>query len=449
MGGEAVAVALPFAIALLASHRRPWVAVGILLVAGLYLAVTRARGAWLGGAAGVAAFLAVRRPAVPRRAWLVLAPLGAGVVVAALLPGRWQARDANDTKRFEPGARVVMDALDPRSPVARTRLGLWRRTLAMYGAHPLSGVGPGNFSVLFPLYAEPGAAADQVMSATMVPRRPHNEPLERLAETGPLGLAAFVWLFSAAFGAGLATGRTARGQAAAEGAIGDLDAAGAGAGGAAACLGCGLTAFPLAMPATALLFGVSLGVLDAVAPRAAAIGQASGDADAPRSLPPARSAAAQVLAAVVMMSAVLLAGGVFVSAYLRGQARLLAGPVGDRPADVPAALTALARATHVPRLDSARFDIALRASQLALRIDRGAFALEAANRALALEPYSPHAWAARAGAELALRDLGPAAADAARAMQLFLDLPSARATLEAIRRLETVRRDGDAAVIHD
>ena len=87
---------------------------------------------------------------------------------------------------------MVLDALDPASSVARTRLGLWRRTLAVYREHPLSGVGPGNFAVLFPLHAEPGAAADGVMSATMVPRRPHNELLERLAETGPLGLAAFV-----------------------------------------------------------------------------------------------------------------------------------------------------------------------------------------------------------------------------------------------------------------
>jgi hypothetical protein len=34
-------------------------------------------------------------------------------------------------------------------------------------------------------------------------------------------------------------------------------------------------------------------------------------------------------------------------------------------------------------------------------------------------------------------------------MRLFLDLPSARATLEAVRGLETMRRDRDAAVIHD
>ena len=83
--------------------------------------------------------------------------------------------------------------------------------------------------VLFPLYAEPSAAADGVMSATMVPRRAHNELLERLAETGPLGLAALVALFVTAFGAALAARgrRGARGPAASPSA--DVDAASAAA----------------------------------------------------------------------------------------------------------------------------------------------------------------------------------------------------------------------------
>src|SRR5204862_8212082 len=156
-------------------------------------------------------------------------------------------------------------ARDPASPVVRTRLGLWRRTRALYREHPLAGIGPGNFPVMFPLHAEPHAAADGVMSATMVPRRPHNEVLERLAESGPLGLAAFLAVFAAAIATALSAARAARGRAAPEAGMGELDAASAAAGAVAACFGCGLTAFPLAMPATALLFGVSLGVLDAVA----------------------------------------------------------------------------------------------------------------------------------------------------------------------------------------
>jgi O-antigen ligase len=452
MGGEAVAMALPFLLAVLAGSRPPWRAAAhgdsqaqsagrfwaaacLLLVSLLYLAVTRARGAWIGGAAGVAAFLAVRRPAVSRRTLLILFPAAAAVLVAVLLPGRWQARDSLDVKRYEPAARVVMDAVNPESSVVRTRLGLWRRTLALYRAHPLMGVGPGNFSVLFPLYAEPSAAADGVMSATMVARRPHNELLERLAETGPLGLAALATLVAVACTTALAIARAERGESIEPGAVGAPDAAAAGAGGVMACIGCGLTAFPLAMPATALLFGVSLGVLDAVSP--ARRGGAPAGTPAPR--PRSAVIATGGLAAALVAGAAWLSFGVFSSSYWRGQARTAAAG-GDRAPDLPAALAFLDRAARAPRLDYARFDIALRTSQLAARIDRGPTALAAADRALALEPSSPHALAARAAAELSLGREALAADDAERALRLFLDLPSARTTLQAVRKLELTRQ---------
>ena len=456
MAGEAIALSLPFGFATVAQlrhsrFRSAW-AIGSLLAQLLFLAVTRARGAWIGGALGIAVFLLVRRPALTRRTRVLLVPVVALVLVAALLPGRWRPHDANDTKRYESGSRVVLDALDPASPVARTRLGLWRRTLAMYEEHPLAGVGPGNFSVTFPLHAEPGAAADGVMSATMVPRRPHNELLERLAETGPLGLAAFAALFVTAIASATAEARASRGRGASDDSVADVDAAAAAAGGVAACLGCGLTAFPLAMPATALLFGVSLGVIDALAPAVAT--------PAPRGWPRAAVLAAAGVGVALVAAGGWLSYGMLASSYWRGQARaaLARGGQGhgqgqgqgegqgDRQGDgdPAAALACLERAARAPRLDAARFDIALRASQVALRIDRGAPALEAADRALAIEPYSPHAWAARAAAKLSLGDETQAALDATRAMKLFFDLPSAQTTLKTVRKLEAVR--GTAAV---
>ena len=72
----------------------------------------------------------------------------------------------------------------------RTRLGLWRRTVAMSAEHPLLGVGPGNWPVAFPRYAEPGAMRDGVLTATRAPRQAHDDLLERLAETGIPGLLA-------------------------------------------------------------------------------------------------------------------------------------------------------------------------------------------------------------------------------------------------------------------
>jgi O-antigen ligase len=444
MAAEAVAMSLPFGFAVLASGRllgaraaggaaeapgwlRPGLVAALLLVELLYLAATRARGGWIGGAFGIAAFLAVRRPAVPRAARLALIPIAGAVAIAALLPGAWRPRDAHDTKRFEIGTRVVMDAIDPASPVARTRLGLWRRTLAVYREHPLAGAGPGNFPVLFPLHAEPGAAADGVMAATMIPRRPHNELLERLAETGPLGAAALVGLFVVAFASALAIGRATRGAGSAGGdGIADVDAASAAAGGVAACLGCGLTAFPLAMPATALLFGVSLGALDALAPGAAAAGV---DVGVRPARPRGATLLAAALAAVVVAGAGWLSFGVFASAYWRGQAKAAIAPGERRQQDPTAALSALERAARAPRLDGVRFDIALRTAQVALQADKGWDAYQAATRALALEPHSPHALGARAAAQLTggLLDLRGATADAERALRLFPELPVARA----------------------
>jgi hypothetical protein len=433
-------MALPFAFAAIAQagrgRLRSGPAVGLLVAELAYLAVTRARGAWIGGALGILAFFLIRRPVVTRRAWLLL-PVIAVVLAAALLPGRWRPRDANDTKRYEPGSRVVLDAVDPGSPVARTRLGLWRRTLAVYRDHPLSGVGPGNFGVLFPLHAEPSAAADGVMSATMVPRRPHNELLERLAETGPLGLATFAALFFAAFMSALAVARRARARGD-DDAVGDLDVASAAAGSVAACLGCGLTAFPLAMPGTVLLFGVSLGALDALAPARA---RAVADAAAPVTPSQLVRALAAPMAVVLVLGASWLSVGVLASSYWRGRARAALVRGGDARANAVSALALLDRAARPPRLDQVRFDIALRAAQVAGRIGRGEAALREADRALAIEPYSPHAWAARAAAQLALGNEAPAVHDATRAMTLFLDLPSARTTLETVRKLDAVRAE--------
>jgi hypothetical protein len=132
---------------------------------------------------------------------------------------------------------------------------------------------------------------------------------------------------------------------------------------------------------------------------------------------------------------------VFASSYWRGRARAALAHDSDARASAVAALGLLERAARPPRLDQVRFDIALRAAQVALRLERGEPALWEADRALAIEPYSPHAWAARAAAELALRDEAQAVRDATRAMTLFLDLPSARTTLETVRTLEALRAE--------
>src|SRR5204862_4064159 len=96
-----------------------------------FLAVTRTRGAWLGAVAGTLAFLAWHGVGMRRRALAAGAALLAVGAVAAVVPGRFSEHDAGDVKRYQPGLHVVTEAVDPRAPVARTRLGLWRRTLTL------------------------------------------------------------------------------------------------------------------------------------------------------------------------------------------------------------------------------------------------------------------------------------------------------------------------------
>ena len=71
------------------------------------------------------------------------------------------------------------------------RLAMWDNTLAMVGDHPWLGVGLGNWPVAYPPYAY-SRLPDPDFSERFQPRSPHNEPLQALAETGPLGLALMI-----------------------------------------------------------------------------------------------------------------------------------------------------------------------------------------------------------------------------------------------------------------
>jgi O-antigen ligase len=402
VAAEAVAMALPLGLAMLeapgvAPRWRARLVPVLLSVQALYLAVARTRGAWLGAAAGVLVFLALRRPPLSRRTALGAALVLAAAAAAAAVPGRWTEHDALDAKRFEPGSRVVLEALNTSSPVARTRLGLWRRTWTMYRDAPLTGVGPGNFAVLFPRYAEPGAAADGVLSPGLAPRRAHDDLLERLAETGPLGLAALLALYVAA---AMAAVRRARGARAAGDRPGVAFAAGC-AGSVAAFAGCGLTGFPLAMPATVFLLAVALGGL--AAPDAAA--EVAGR---PRPFG---------AASLVLGAALVLAGAGW------SARRLAASYFLGRPTMVN-----LDRAVRLAPRD---FQVALQAAGTAWRAGDPVTARARAERALGIEPFSPNAWEALARARLAAGDPAGAAAAADRALELLHAYPEALATREA------------------
>ena len=325
---------------------------------------------------------------------------------------------------------MVRDAVDPSSPVARTRLALWRRTWALYRSHPLAGIGAGNFPVLFPLYAEPNATEDGVLSPTTVPRRAHNDLLERLAETGPFGLAALLALYAALGAAAVRRVRAAR----------------------------------RARPPRRRRHGRCLrrqpgrvrGLrADRISLRHARDrlpvrrrGRTSRDRDDGPGERDGCSASVRARAGwcsrpIAIGLALSLA--VFVTGWSDRRLQTsyfvarfdAAVRSGDTPADAQRALAFLARADRATPRD---FQVALRASAAELRAGHAPEASAAAGRALDVEPYSANAWEALARARLAAGDPQGAASAADRALGILHDYPGALAT-----RAQAARRLGDGA----
>jgi O-antigen ligase len=423
---EAMAMALPFGVGAAAKapdrESRTVMVVSVVLEL-LFLGATRARGAWIGAACGLGAL-----------AWFARARLSRGGVAAAIsaivatglaasVPGRFSARDAGDAKRYAGVVEVLEEGLDPRSTALRTRLGLWRRTVAMSAEHPLWGVGPGNWPVVFPRYAEPGAMRDGVLTATRAPRQAHDDPLERLAEAGIPGLMALALL-------GATAAIAARRRLAAR----DDDVrsgAAAAAGSLVALAAIGLASFPLEMPATIALAGIALGFLAGeMQPPAAESIRVAGTGAA--FLRFASVAGALLLLACAAVRAERRIRG---SRWLGVAERALHADGGH--AGAAEALTALRLA-----LDAApvNYRADLRASQMWLREERPLDAASAARDALAIEPSAPNAWAALAAAHLRAGDAETARHDADRALHFLHDDPFAL----HVRALAS-RQQGDSA----
>ena len=423
---EAMAMALPFGVG--AAMRTPDRASRAAMIVSvalelLFLGATRARGAWMGAACGLATLAWLSRARISRAgvAAAVAALLAAGV--AASVPGRFNARDVGDAKRYAGVVEVLEEGLDTHSTALRTRLGLWGRTVAMVLDHPLLGVGPGNWPVAFPQVAEPGAMRDGVLTATRAPRQAHDDPLERLAETGVPGLLALALL-------GASTVTAFRRRLAA----GDDDSrsgAATAAGSLAALMTIALASFPLEMPATIALAGIALGLV---------AGEVE-SASVRSTHVPGQGAA--LLRLVTVAGALLLVAGAGVRAErrIRGS-RWLA--VAERAlhadggrAGASEALAALQLAVKAMPVN---YRADLRASQMLLREGQPHSAAVAARDALAVEPYAPNAWAALAAADLQAGDAQAARRDADGALRLLHDYPFALHL-----RAQAFARQGDAA----
>jgi O-antigen ligase len=171
------------AVARLVFHQREWIwpaiAVPALLVA---LRSTLTRNAWLGGAAGVTALLALRN-------WkLALLAPAAAVALLFLAPGDIRTR--------------ALSMFDPSHPLNRDRVTMLHVGMGMVRDHPVWGVGPEMVEREYVRY-RPAQYVNPVNPHL------HNVPIQIAAERGLLALAAWIWFFIAAVRDALARVRCA------------------------------------------------------------------------------------------------------------------------------------------------------------------------------------------------------------------------------------------------
>ncbi|HEX8246298.1 MAG TPA: O-antigen ligase family protein [Longimicrobium sp.] len=129
-------------------------ALGVAMVCGT-LVLTRSRAAWLGVAAVLGIFLVGWLLVPPARRslrhWsrlmLLLICAAGGAVAVVMLPNtlHW----ASDNPYAETAAGLV----NAKEGSGRGRLLQWKNTMKMAAAHPVLGVGPGNWPVHYPRYA--------------------------------------------------------------------------------------------------------------------------------------------------------------------------------------------------------------------------------------------------------------------------------------------------------
>lgn len=163
-----------------------WLAAALLLGG---LAASFSRGAWVGAACGM---LGMALALGGRARWWALAGLAlAGLALvlggAGLLPAAAAARLASITRYvslFDAGsAAVTPDNFAVVERMSQMQAG-WR----MFLAHPLTGVGPGNYSAAYPRYA--------VGSWYVSRGHAHNYYLHQAAEIGAIGLLAYLALLA-------------------------------------------------------------------------------------------------------------------------------------------------------------------------------------------------------------------------------------------------------------
>jgi O-antigen ligase len=258
-----VVLGLPVVFLYLATARgrtRQAAAAAVLAAASAALVLSRSRAAWL--ACGAVILFVAALPWIERRGglrvavrgWIGVAACVAGAATAVLAPNalRWESES--------PTLDSLRGLTDYQSGSGRGRVIQYGNTLRMVAAHPVLGVGPGNWAIEYPRYAAPRDPTFDPGAPLPVYRLPQGDWLGYAAERGVPAL-----LLLAAGAALLLLGRRA------EDAERDPEARLRRACLAATLLALGIvgTLDPVLMtPAASFLLAVVLGALAAPAARA-------------------------------------------------------------------------------------------------------------------------------------------------------------------------------------
>ena len=177
-------------VALFASRRWlkfcSWLAAAAI---GVVMITTLSRGAWLGFSVAllVIGIVASRRLAV----WIWLGLLGVAVVILAAVFGVIPFGATGRVLAAFGLSGVSLDSVTAENFSAVQRLAFWQAGLNMFSHNPVLGVGIGNYIEAYPKFAAQGWET--------VLGHAHDYYLNAAAETGVLGLAAYLALLASAF----------------------------------------------------------------------------------------------------------------------------------------------------------------------------------------------------------------------------------------------------------
>ncbi len=160
------------------------------------LAASLSRGAWVGAACGVVGMALALGPRARRWALAALGALALMLAGAGLLPDVLADRLTSITRYlaiFDAGAV----AITPQNFAVVERMAQMQAGWGMFLAHPLTGVGPGNYTLAYPTFAVGTWYASRGHA--------HNYYIHMLAETGVIGALAYVALLAGVIRQAIAT----------------------------------------------------------------------------------------------------------------------------------------------------------------------------------------------------------------------------------------------------